>query len=91
MHMPPADQTDSKSIFKQLGELPPGCTGVHAVIENHDAWLHSATTLLSLNAATRAELEHRAASGPQAQRIQAQRLALQPLVTPLPTRLSSAV
>jgi hypothetical protein len=89
--MPPIDETDSKSIFAQLGQLPAGCAGVQAVIENHDAWLHSGATLLSFDAGTRAELERRAASGLQWQRIQAQRQALRSVVTSLPARLSSAV
>ncbi len=83
--------SDSKAIFNQLRDLPPGSSGVHAVIENHDAWLHSSATLFQLDAGVRAELRRRAATGPQAQRITAQHQALGSLITLLPNCLASAV
>ena len=83
--------TDSKAIFQQLRAMPAGSSGVQAIIENHDACLHSHAALFHIDAATRAELACRAATGPQAQRILAQQRALSALVTVLPARLSSAV
>jgi len=83
-------RTDSKAIFLQMRALPPGSAGVRSIIENHDAWLNGAATWFHIDAAAKAELQCRATTGPQAPRIQAQRRALQSLVTPLPMRLSTA-
>ena len=81
--------SDTKGIFEQLADTD-GSTGVHTVIENHDAWLHNAAVQLHITAAIRTQLARSPRPEITARRIELQRQKLQSLVTRLPIRLSSA-
>lgn len=80
--------SESRAIFAQLRAEPRAA--VRSVIENHDAWLHSASVQAEIDATITRRLAGQPRLAAVAQRIAEQRQALAALVVRMPAHVGKA-